>query len=35
MEHYTVSKLLNHSTVSTFVTKKLVEVNDLPSDQYV
>ena len=29
MEHYKISKLLNNSTVSKFVTKKWVEVNDL------
>ena len=33
MEHYKVSKLLNDSTVSKFVTKKCVEVNDLSSGQ--
>ena len=31
MEHYKRFKLLNDSTVSKFVTKKWVEVNDLPS----
>ena len=34
MEHYKISKLLNDSTVSKFVTKKWVEVNDLSSGQY-
>ena len=34
MEHYRISKLLNDSIVSKFVTKKLVEVNDLSSGQY-
>ena len=34
MEHYKVSKLLNDSYVSNFVTKKWVEVNDLSSGQY-
>ena len=34
MEHYQISKLLNDSTVSTFVTKKWIEVNDLSSGQY-
>ena len=34
MEHYKISKLLNDSTVSKFVTKKWVEVNDLASGQY-
>ena len=34
MEHYKISKLLNDSPVSKFLTKKLTEVNDLSSDQY-
>ena len=34
MEHYKISKLLNDSTVSKFVTKKWVEVNDLSSGHY-
>ena len=34
MEHYKISKLLNDWTVSKFVTKKWVEVNDLSSGQY-
>ena len=34
MEHYKISKLLKDSSVSKFVAKKRVEVNDLPSDQY-
>ena len=34
MEHCKISKLSNDSTVSTFVTKKWVEVNDLSSGQY-
>ena len=34
MEHYKMSKLLNNSTVSKFVTKKWIEVNDLSSSQY-
>ena len=34
MEHYKISKLLNDPTVSKFVTKKWVEVNDLSSGQY-
>ena len=34
MEHSKISKLLNNSTVSKFVTKKWVEVNDLSSGQY-
>ena len=29
MEHYKISKLLNDLTVSRFVIKKWVEVNDL------
>ena len=29
MKHYKISKLLNNSTVSKFVTRKWVEVNDL------
>ena len=35
MEHYNISKLLNDSTVSKFVTRKLVKVNDLSSGQYL
>ena len=34
MEHYKMSKLLNDSTVSKFVTKKWIEVNDLSSSQH-
>ena len=34
MEHYKISKLLNDSTISKFVTKKWVEVNDLSGGQY-
>ena len=34
MEHYKISKLLNNSTVSKFVTKKWVEVNSLSNSQY-
>ena len=33
MEHYKISKLLNNSTVSKFVTKKFVTVNDFSSGQ--
>ena len=33
MEHYKISKLLNNSTVSKFVTKKCVTVNDFSSGQ--
>ena len=34
MKHYKMSKLLNDSTLSKFVTKKWIEVNDLSSGQY-
>ena len=34
MEHCKISKLWRNSIVSKFVTKKLVEVNDLSSGQY-
>ena len=34
MKHYKISKLLNDSTVSKFVTKKWTEVSDLSSGQY-
>ena len=34
MEHYKMPKLLNDLTVSKFVTKNWMEVNDLSSDQY-
>ena len=34
MEQYKISRLLNESTVSKFVTTKWIEVNDLPSGQY-
>ena len=34
MKHYKISKLLNDSTVSKFVRKKWVEVNDSLSGQY-
>ena len=33
MEHYKISMLLSDSTVSKFVTKKLIEVNDLSGGQ--
>ena len=33
MEHYKISKLINNSTVSNFVTRKWVEVNDLLNGQ--
>ena len=29
MEHYKIFKLLNNSTVSNFVTKQWIQVNDL------
>ena len=29
MEHYEISKLLNDSALSKFVTRKSIEVNDL------
>ena len=34
MEHYKKSKLLKDSTVSKFVTKNWMKVNDLSTDQY-
>ena len=34
MEHYKISKLLHKSTLSTFVTKKWIQVNDLSCGQY-
>ena len=34
MEHCKISKLLNDSTVSKFVAKKQVKVNDLSSGKY-
>ena len=34
MKHYKISKLLNDSTVSKFVTKKWTEASDLSSSQY-
>ena len=34
MEHYKIFKLLNYWNVSKFVTRKLIEVNDLSSGQY-
>ena len=33
MEHYKISNLLNNSTVSKFMTKKWIKVNDLSSGQ--
>ena len=34
MEHYKIYKLLNDSTVSKFVEKKWLKVNDLSGNQY-
>ena len=34
IEHYKISKLLNYSTVSKFVTGKWIKVNDLSNGQY-
>ena len=34
MEHYKTSKLLNDSTLSKFVAKNWMEINDLSSGQY-
>ena len=34
MEHHKISKLLNDSTISKFVTRKWVELNDLLGAQY-
>ena len=34
MEHYEISKLLNNSNVSKFVTRKWIKINDLSSGQY-
>ena len=34
MEHQKMSKLLNNSTVSKFVRRKWIEVNDLSGGQY-
>ena len=33
MENHKISKLLNDSTVSEFVTRKQIDVNDLSSGQ--
>ena len=33
MGHYNISKLLNDSSLSKFVTKKWIKVNDLSSGQ--
>ena len=34
MEPHKISRLLNNSTVSKFVTRKWIEVNDLSIGQY-
>ena len=34
MEHYKIYKLLTDSSVLKFMTKKLFEINELPSRQY-
>ena len=34
MERHKISKSLNYSTVSKFVTRKWIEVNDLSGGQY-
>ena len=34
MEHYKLSKLLNDSTMSKFMAKKWIKVNDLSRSQY-
>ena len=34
MEHYKISKLLDRSFISKFLTRKWIEVNDLSSSQY-
>ena len=34
MEHYKISRLLNDSTVSKFVTRKSTDLNDLLGSQY-
>ena len=34
MEHYKISKLLNDSIVSKFVTEKWIKINDLSIGQY-
>ena len=34
MEHHKISKILNDATLSKFVTRKWVEVNDLSSGRY-
>ena len=34
MEHHEISKLLDDSTLTNFVTRKWIEVNDLSDSQY-
>ena len=34
MEHHNISKLLNDSVVSKFLSRKWIEVNDLSGGQY-
>ena len=34
MEHHKISELLNNSTVSRFVTRKTIKVNDISNGQY-
>ena len=34
MEHHEISKLLGDSTLTNFVTRKWIEVNDLSDSQY-
>ena len=34
MQNHKISKVLNDSAVSKFVTRKWIEVNDLSSGQY-
>ena len=34
MEHYKISKSLNDSSVSKFVIKKWIKINDLSSERY-
>ena len=34
MEHYKISKSLENSAVSNYVTRKQIEVNDLSGGQY-
>ena len=34
IEHHKISKLLNYSTVSNFVTRNLIEINNSLNGQY-